>query len=133
MSDAAVKAAVLSTFGALAVFYCATLAVTANAFGSTIGAAFSERAFAASFLARAGGGIICALIVTFTLLGRSTFWAGSILAWVLLLGVTLILFRDTSQGEVSAAITAAAILVHFCGAVCAQRLVRPSNNRWRGP
>ena len=46
MSDAAVKAAVLSTFGALAVFYWVTLAVTANSFGSTIGVAFTERAFA---------------------------------------------------------------------------------------
>ena len=122
MSDAAVKAAVLSTFGALAVFYWVTLAVTTNSFASTIGVAFTERAFAVSFVARVAGGILSVLIVAFTLLRR--FRAASVLAWVLLSGVTLILFRDTSQGDVAGLVSAAAILVHFWGALCAQRLVR---------
>lgn len=124
MSDAAVKAAVLSTFGALAAFYWVTLGVTTNSFGSTIGVAFTERAFAVSFVARVAGGILSVLIVAFTLLGRSMFRAASVLAWALLLGVTLILFRDTSQGYVAGLVSAAAILVHFWGALCAQRLVR---------
>ena len=123
MSDAAVKAAVLSTFGALAVFYWVTLAITTDSFGSTIGAALGERAFALSFVARVAGGILSVLIVTFTILGRSRLRTGSILAWVLLLGVTVILFRDTSQGDVSGLVSAAAILVHFWGALCAQKLV----------
>jgi hypothetical protein len=85
MSDAVLKAAVLFTFGALALFYCLTLAVFASSFGSAIGVAFTERAVAISIAARTVGAMLPVLIVAFTLWGRSKFRTVSVLSWVLML------------------------------------------------
>jgi hypothetical protein len=123
MTGGVVKAAAISTFGSLAAFYWLTLVMTISSVGPTIGGAFAEGDFAVSFAARVAGGILSLLVVTLILLGRSKVRAACVVAWGLLLGVALILFRDTSRGEVAVLVSGAAILVHLWGAMCVQSLV----------
>ena len=127
MTTQTARASVLSTFGALAIFYFASIALTIMSFGTNLGSAFSEPTFAWSFALRVVGGFLSLLIVGLTLAAQPRRKLAATLAWVLVAGVLLVTVTDNVRGSAPVAlwaIAATAVALHLWGAACARVVAR---------
>ena len=118
------RAALVATYGSLAVFYFGSLIVTFSYVSPRLIFDPAARVLATSVFARFAGGTLCMLVLASVLLGRPRANVGRALAWLLVGGVVFFAVMDavlpTAPLQIWA-IAGAAISLHVYGALLLQR------------
>ena len=132
MSTGNARVAALATFGALAIFYLGSVIINFISWGWawTLEAARAESALAYSLTLRIIGGVISLILFVLCAGHRKMRRVRTFLAWLLALGVSIVLVIDifappqtvVSSEAVVWLIAAGIIVVHLFGAIAAQRV-----------